>query len=702
VSSEGNGHGPRRVAARVFGQPVILLSICVVVALTAVTLATLTGRRAHPEVLVDAGLQEHTDLVPVRLSVRSQAVPEPRQAVALRVLVLATGADDQVLGTWRSVLDQIGTPYDVLLTREETLTGDRLVRPDGVGRYSAVLLTSGALLHADAAGTFIASLVEEEWQALWDYERTFGVRQAALDAGPGTGREDACLRSVGQADVGAEPVPLTLTAQGAQVFDYLRPDVEIPLTMTRLNRAALVPGCDVTPLLRAGDDVAAVTSRTVDGREIAALTFVLGANQTATHLLGYGLLRWATRGVFLGEQRHWLNADIDDWFNASRVVRPDGSSYSYRLTGPEVPAIVEQQDDLRRRHPLAEGFVLNLAYNGGGLDPEAPERCSTEDTPDPLTSFSRCLRDRFRWINHTLTHPQMNDTDYDRNHDEIARNLEAGVAIGLAVPPSVLKTPEYSGLGVHSPEDDPTGRPVDHGLVGSNPALLRAARELGVEYLHGDMSYAGMRPGCFNCGVRHPLQPEVLVVPDWPTDVAFEASTPTEEIAAYAARYGGSSGNGDLTYEQVMQREADVAFAHLASGSAYTHTFHQANLRQYAPGESLVFDWLDAVLTRYSAAYAVPLQTPDWPALARYVQARTSHFETLSGDRDAVWDRAAGTVSLTPDRAGSVFLTGLATRPAGAADPEGEDAAEEYGSDAVARVGVDADQTVVLAVGADT
>ena len=91
--------------------------------------------------------------VPVRLDQAPVGSGRRGDAVALRQLVIATGQDDFGLTAWRSVLDTIGTPYDVLLAGAEPLTPDRLVRPDGTGRYNAVLLSNGALLKAMPDGT---------------------------------------------------------------------------------------------------------------------------------------------------------------------------------------------------------------------------------------------------------------------------------------------------------------------------------------------------------------------------------------------------------------------------------------------------------------------------------------------------------------------------------------------------------------------
>jgi len=72
------------------------------------------------------------------------------------------------------------------------------------------------------------------------------------------------------------------------------------------------------------------------------------------------------------------------------------------------------------------------------------------------------------------------------------------------MPDTVLKTPEYSGLGVYT--EDPncdTCVPVDHGLTGSNPHLLQAAKDLNVKYLHGNMSFASHVPAHYNANLVH-------------------------------------------------------------------------------------------------------------------------------------------------------------------------------------------------------
>ncbi|MBW4718084.1 Agd3-related carbohydrate-binding protein [Saccharothrix obliqua] len=638
-------------------------------------------------------------LVPVRVA--DQGPARRGDLVALRQLVIATGPDDFGLETWRSVLDRAGTPYDVLFAGAEQITADRLVRPDGVGRYNAILLTSNTLLRARPDGTYSSDVDTAQWNALWAYEREYGVRQVALNASPATEPEDYCLRPRGEVSVGDTPVPLAVTPAGRAVFDDLKPDASIPLTGSYLYRAGVAPGCAAETLLAAGDDAVAVAVRDPDGRERLALTFSTGVGSIPELLLSRGLLHWATRGVVLGEQRHWFSVDIDDWFNVTMRKYPDGGTGLYRLEARDAVAAAEAQDRLGERHPQAAGFKLNLPFNGSRLTADAPATCDDTGTPDSLSGCSKFLVDEFRWINHTATHPQMNNTPYQVNREEIQRNLEFAADAGLPVPPTVLKTPEYSGLGVYHRDGDGTGPPTDFGLTGSNQALLDAARDVGVRYVQGNMSFAAHRPPCVNCGIDHPLRREVFVVPDWPTSIAFEATDPEEQAILFNAEYGRSGsdpehGDRDLTYDEIIDTEAEIAALHLMSGSAYAHTLHQGNVREYAPGRSLTFDWIEATVAKYAAYFAVPLKNPDWLTLAGYVEARTAHFAELAARQDAVWNRAAGTVAYTPTKNGALFLTGAATRPVTEADRKSADEAETYGSDAVARIGLTAGQRVVV------
>jgi hypothetical protein len=627
------------------------------------------GEVARPPVTRPDPLPRRTGKVAVKgAAATASAQADLNDRVALRALIVGTNTDDFGVATWKTTLDRVGAAYDVLYDATTPLTTSTLVGADGVGKYNAILLTNSMQVY-ESGGSYLNGLDSAEWNILWAYERNFGVRQAALYTSYGTWPEDYCLRSAGETSVGDTPLNVSLTDTGAGVFDYLKASATVPLVQTYVYRTSIAPGCAAQATVTDGTNVLGVRTTSTDGRERIALTFTLNQYLLQSDLLVYGMMRWATKGMFLGEQRHYLNVDIDDWFNSSDHLYPDGHveyDPGFRVSGHDMVNLNNRQVALRTAQPQAAGFTFNLAMNGSDIDPFAGNQCSPNGGPTELTATSKCLAGDFRWLNHTLNHPELNHTDYATSYAEINNNRTAATTTGLTMPDDVLKTPEYSGLGVYTVDpDDDTGVPVDHGLEGSNPNLLQAAKDLGVKYMHGNFSFVSHRPAHFNAGTAHPLEPSIAVVPDWPTNVAYHVTTPDEETVFYNSFYGP---NGKFpywptnrTYEQILDYEAGIGLQHVAAGGVNSHTFHITNTHDYGNGRTLITDWVETVVGKYASYYAVPLLNLHWSALGAYTTQRSAHFAQVAAGVDAVYDRSTGTVTVASPAAGTVQVSGVQT-----------------------------------------
>ncbi|GIF23886.1 hypothetical protein BJ973_004498 [Actinoplanes tereljensis] len=649
------------------------------------------GAVAAPKVTAPAPLPRRTGKVAVTAA-KTAALAGANDRVALRALIVATNTDDFGVATWKATLDRLGAGYDVLYDATTTITTDTLVRADGTGKYNAILLTNSMQVYASGS-TYLNGLDSAEWNILWAYERNFGVRQAALYTSYGTWPEDYCLRSAGEVSVGDTPLNVSLTTAGAGVFDYLKPAATIGLQQSYVYKTSIASGCAADATLTDGTNVLGVRTTSTDGRERLALTFTSNQYLLQSDLLVYGLIRWATKGLYLGEQRHYLGVDVDDWFNTADHYYPDGHveyDPGWQVTAHDAVNLDNEQIALRTAYPQAAGFTFNLAYNGADIDPFAGNTCSPNGGATELTATTKCLASHFRWVNHTLNHPELNFTDYNTTYGEIATNRSAGQAIGLTPADDVLKTPEYSGLGVYTddPNDD-TGVPVDHGLAGSNPNLLQAAKDLGVKYLQGNMSFASQVPAHFNGNLVHPLEPSLSVVPGWPTNIAYFVTTPDEETAFYNSFYGP---NGrfpywptNRTYAQIVDYEAGIGLQHVVQGSIGTHTFHIANTNDYGSGNTLLSDWTEAVVSKYAAYYSAPLLNLPPSEVGAYTAERNAHFAQLGAGVDAVYDRSAGTVTVTSPLAGTVEIGGVQTATS-----------RTYGNDVTAPVALAASTAVTL------
>lgn len=586
--------------------------------------------------------------------------------VQLRLLLVSPTAEDPGLEALEALCDQVGVPCDRFVAATTPLTPDALVAPTGEGRYQGIFLTDNQLVY-ETSGGYASAFDADEWNLLWSYARDYGVRQVSLYTFPGTFPESYGVSFAGAKDTTAAPYPVGLTAAGAAVFGTLKPDVSVPVRYAYAYLATPTPGGGATPLVTdAAGNALAVTSTSADGRERLALTVAHNPYLLHTQLLGYDLLRWVTKGVFLGQRQFYLGIDQDDWFSATDRwdAGVHGVSGTYRMTARDVAATVAQQRLLRSRYPFARTFAWTMAFNGASADPSAPSSCDVAAaTVDPLTSLTRCHKGEFYWVNHTWSHAYMDaPTTYNAALGEIAKNTLLAWRLGLVTSRygvRSLVTGDVSGLGWYAPGGPDSGPKVDFGLAASNREFLRAARNAGVRYLAANMSVRSHEPaGCWGCGLPHPLEPSILLVPRWPTNLFATPTTPADMMDAYNLVYGpnGSSPyfSRDLTYDEYLDVEADIALYHLITGSPYQHYQHVGNLREYAPGRSLAFDWAERLLAKYSRFYNRPVLTLSPDALGRAVAERTSFRRAgVSG----VLDTTANTVSVTSAGGGTLFLT---------------------------------------------
>src|SRR6266545_1258846 len=317
------------------------------------------------------------------------------EKVALRSLVVALDADDFGIATWSSALDRIGAPYDVMLTKDQPLTMDSLVNAAGVGRYNAILLTNNSMLYQDSSGNFVSAFDADEWNTLWQYERDYAVRQVSLYTAYGTYPEDYCLRPGSEGGVGDTPIDATLTSTGAALFDRLKSAVKIPISLSYVYYSTIEANCGARSILSGNGSTLGVLSTSTDGRERAALTFTSNQYLPQAYLLTYGLIRWANKGVFLGEQRSYLEVDVDDWFKTTDLDPP--TDYGLAASNTELLAAAKASGVKYLHGNMSFASHRPDCFNCGKIHPLEPSLTIVPDwptniayhvtTPDEETTF---------------------------------------------------------------------------------------------------------------------------------------------------------------------------------------------------------------------------------------------------------------------------------------------------------------------------
>lgn len=628
-----------------------------------------TGMEATPPpVRTGAAPSRPIGLPPELPPISASSVPlEPGTSVDARILVLAADGSEANLPALRQVLDSLGTPYDVWIAR--SLGGaalkPRLVRGEQQGSYHAVLLTTGGLAYStDGGATWTSALSPAQWQELWNYEARFGVRQATLYTFP-----TADYGFQGTAMGSSAPLHLRFTSAGAGVFSYVNTPLGVDLKNAYVYLAAAGTPADgglVTPLLTdAAGHALAVVRRWPDGRENLACTF--DSNPYLVHWLqlARGLVSWATRGLFLGEHRVHLSAQVDDLFlDADEWPAPMKPGTSYRMTGDDLRFVASWQQQAQGSGLLA-GFRLDLAFNGWGTTPGLYPG-------DTLTPAVGTLQGRFKWISHTWDHVLLDGMSYADTVTEITRNHDAAARLGLAsYSPRALVTPEVSGL--------------------FNPAAMKAAADSGVRFVVSDSSRPEHGAPAANEGTYNLLAGSVLQIPRRPTNLYYNVTTPEEWAAEYNSLYGPGgrwpTWDHALSYSEILDKESDVLLAYLLRGEVYPWMFHQTNLRRFTVAgvaHALLTDLLDTTVRKYGALLTLPIVSPTMDALGTQIEERM-RYRAAGVRATIVSSRSGRSLVVTTTAAARVPITGLRT-----------DGAELYGGQPITRVPLAAGQTLTF------
>lgn len=360
------------------------------------------------------------------------------QRVDLRVLLLSGTGDEPSYTAWQAQLRREGVPFDALVARagHAPITAATLATrlPDGtdVGRYQAIVLATGGLASCGGA----SCLSTAEWTALATYEQTFHVRRLTAYTYPGVDYGLTTPTVSGALD----GQTANLTASGLQAFPYLKG----PVTMAAgsfgyQSRPAAGARFDTLLTGPGGSSLLGVFTHP-DGREELVQTFDANQFQLQSWLLRHGELNWVTRGVHLGEQRNYLELQVDDvflpddtWDVARHVTNYDPAA-AIRMTAADVTRAVDWTN--------ATGVRMDMVYNGGGSDAHA----AANGGDDPLLDALLASRASFNWVNHTWDHPNLDCSTRPFIAAQIADNTAWAQQHGFAVDPRELVTGEHSGL----------------------------------------------------------------------------------------------------------------------------------------------------------------------------------------------------------------------------------------------------------------
>jgi hypothetical protein len=503
---------------------------------------------------------------------------------------------------------------------------------------------------------------------------------------------------------------------GKEIYEYVNRNNPLPITdfafaaNPRNDTSGLRDGSvpRVEPLLRTQNGEALVSivrymmpPQTTAVREVMISTITNASFLLHSEVLAYEFINWVTQGVFVGARRVHMAAHVDDLFRANSLWDPslkkDNPNHTYRLNSADINNSVSKQLAFRTEHPLVGNFMLDFPFNGSGavVDPGATPL--TANLTEDLVAAVVANKAHFRFINHTFSHADMDkapdpaDTpcDYATFSNiaaigaEIAKNRIVWSLLGLPEKHQndrVLVSGGHSGLkdpkctndsALHPDMFDVQADDVAFDSGGANPLFLEAAATAGVDYLAADSSQRAENVEQYIAQYEDGSRMDRLMLPRWPTNIFFNVTNPSrledEYNYIYHGRFARAGQNpceipGAICfprkYAEILMVEADIAVRHMLTFKKWPHFFHQSNLAKYDEnGNTLQFDWLNAVFTEYERLLNLPIKNYPYYLIGDYT---SDGLNAKSATIHATWNRTTNQVTLSADKAvPSLPVTGL-------------------------------------------
>ena len=409
----------------------------------------------------------------------SAAAASTSQQIGMKVLLITDGTDCTDSNTtasgivycdWVNTLTREGVPYQTMVTSDASPGSVALptlstTLGDGtqVANYEGIVVATSGTVGMSTA----------QWDTLQTFEHQFSVRQLTAYAVPSS---DYGMSAPNPAGGGALALStaLNLTADGSTVFPYLKQVTVDPTQSTWAYQGTPVPGANVDTLLSGpGGSTLLGIYTSSDGRQTMFQTFNENQYYLQSQLLRHGELDWLTRNTYFGDQRNYLEADIDDNFLSDDTWDTTTHSTDFNPTDAlrEVPADVITAAQWSK----ANSFRMDMLFNGGGSVQAAnggsDSLLSQFTTNDPTTG--KPYTDDFGWINHTWDHPNIDEGCATTNYieTEITENTTWGSKAAAS------GNPISGGLGLTSSTD-----PTD-AFGNENPSAIVTGEHSGLANL---------------------------------------------------------------------------------------------------------------------------------------------------------------------------------------------------------------------------
>lgn len=605
--------------------------------------------------------------------------------------------DTASAGVASSGLNSYGIPFTTLIVPQAGVALPALNTSTG-GNFGGIVVASEVSYDYGATG-YQSALTTDQWNQLYAYQLTYGVRMVQYDVYPGpnygaTAVGDGCCdtgveQDISFTDISDFPTSGLRTGAGVSTEGLWHYPATVSNTTSTKQIAAFAAN-SVT-----STDTTAAVINNFDGREQMAFFISFDTTWSATsNYLQHAWITWITRGLYAGYRRVNLNTQIDDMFLESDIYYPNGTTF--RIRNEDMDNIRDWIQTINAKMNAGSTYFPEVGHNGNGnienssntdagyticnkggieydsppdtpLEFEKPLGTGTNLWPKSPTTYdwtTACTQldplliwwttpanlNSFGSISHTFTHEEQDNATYSDIFKEISFNQawlkQNGIDQSTHFTANGIIPPAITGL--HN--GDALQAWWDNGIkncVGDNtrPALLNTENEMWPYFtVVSTDGFAGMQ-----------------VNPRWATRIYYNCDTPICTLNEWIATSAGSG-----TFDDLLATEKADTMRHLFGLHHDPYMFHQANLRN-ADADPITINGVSAKYSIFQAWVEVQVQEfvrlVEWPLvtqkhadmsaqfLARYNRDACGYalsYTTNSGKITAVTVTAKGNTCSEP------------------------------------------------------
>ncbi|KAH9210801.1 hypothetical protein DL95DRAFT_370457 [Leptodontidium sp. 2 PMI_412] len=553
-----------------------------------------------------------------------------------------------------SGLNGYAIPYQLVVVPQAGIILPGLNSSATVGNYGAIVILSEVSYDYGGTTGFQSAITAAQWAILYQYQVSFGVRMVRLDVFPsadsGTSTIGGCCatgeeQTISISNATGFPTAGLITGAALSTLGLWH----YPATIT--NSSIATEFAQFTPSTGFPTTSTAGVLNNIGGRQqmVFFTSFATDWSLTSNYLQ-HAWIHWATRGLYTGYRRAYLNTQIDDMFLESAIYSPTNTTY--QVTTTDLDQHVTWMTSVNKRLPAGSNWFMEICHNGNGniedasnidqtgtkcgIGPiEYPDQIDTPlewakpigtgvnlwpSTPltypytttctnlDALKKWWAELRNlnSFAHVSHTFTHEDQNNATYFDVYQELTWNQawlkQVGIAGATRFSPKGLVPPAITGL--------------------HNGDAIRAWIAAGIVNVVGDNT----RPVLMNSvNEMWPLMTTVAlngydgvqITPRWATNIYYNCQLPDCTVAEWINTNVGVPATN--TWYDLLALEKATNTRHLLGLHHDPFMFHQANLNYVTAGTTTI-NGVSSKLSMFQAWVEIVIQEMTrlvtWPILS--------------------------------------------------------------------------------------